>query len=147
MAFTLEVAESEIENLKDQVTETKKIFHGAIQKIDRLELNMNNNNIILTKLDMTQNETLKAVQSLVENGGTRCVERGFVIQQIEDAIGDLKDNQCKNCKHEITLAAIKNKQKSLRNILGWMLAIVTSVLSGWILWYFTIGQHVSKVIK
>ena len=145
--FTLAVAETEIENLKEQVSETKKSFEKAISKIDGLEQDITKSNILLAKLDMTQMETLKAVNLIIENGGTnRCVERGITLKHIENKIKELSANQCSNCKHAEEIRIIKNKQSSLRGILKWMLGIFTTVTCGFFVWYFTTGQHIQNAI-
>lgn len=148
MAFTLEVAETEIENLKEQVSDTKKTFEKTISKIDSLEHDINKTNILLTKLDMTQTETLKAVNIIIENGGTnRCVERGLLIQQLESKIKEISVNQCNNCKHAEEIRIIKTKQASLIDILKWMLGIFTTVMGAFLAWYFTSGHQVVKAVS
>ena len=147
MAFTLEVAETEIENLKIQVTDTKKTIDRVSVKIDGVEQDISKTNLLLAKLDMTQNETLKAVNSIIENGGTnRCVERGLIIQQIREDIKSMQNNQCANCKHTEAIRTLNDKQKLFGSVLKWGLGLFTTVCAGVLVWYATVGHVVLKAV-
>ena len=131
MAFTLEVAESEIQNMKIQVTDIKKSLDNVSMKIDDLEKEMSRTNIILTKLDSTLTETLNVVKCIVEKDGTnRCVERAGTISTLVKKVDYLENHPCASCKNEKRLYDLEIKQGSIYKFVYWIIGLTTTIGAG-----------------
>ena len=131
MAFTLEVAESEIQNMKVQVTDIKKTMDNLTAKIDDLEKEMTRTNILLTKLDSTLTETLNVVKCIVEKDGTnRCVERAGILNTLVKKVEYIESSPCASCKNEKRIYDLEIQRKGVFRILSWIAGLAASIGAG-----------------
>lgn len=109
MAFTLEVAESEIQNMKVQVSDIKKSLDNVTTKIDDLEKEMSKTNILLTKLDSTLAGTLNTLVKKVEF---------------------MEEHPCASCKNEKRLYDLEIKQGGIYRFVYWVVGLATTIGAG-----------------
>lgn len=131
MAFTLEVAESEIQNMKVQVSDIKKSLDNVTIKIDDLEREMSKTNILLTKLDSTLIETLNVVKCIIEKDGTnRCVERAGTLNTLVKKVEFMEEHPCASCKNEKRLYDLEIKQGGIYRFVYWVVGLATTIGAG-----------------